>query len=73
MVEKTTLSVSKGFAEKLRNEYEGSNDFERLENWADSRDSGDDYKNVISLDDLDDTVRSALRDEVPDLLRSMSR
>jgi len=66
--ENTTLSVPKDFANRLRDNYRGSNDWQRLHNWAEDTyqdtekitnedlaeliESRDSYKNDISLDTL---------------------
>jgi len=47
----TTLSVPKEFAEHLRKDFSGSNDFERLENWA-SDIGKDSYNKDITNEDL---------------------
>lgn len=55
----TTLAVSKDFAEKLRKEYDGHNDEERLENWAlDCYESS--YKESISLEDVEIAVTNVI-------------
>jgi len=59
----TTLAVTKDFASTLRDEYDGHNDEERLKNWAyDIYDDG--YKDSITVDDVDDVIREALREEL---------
>jgi len=58
---KTTLSVDKGFAQMLRQQFEGRNDMERLENWADQQEqSQESYNNVIDADDLADKLAEKL-------------
>jgi len=47
----TTLSVPNDFADTLRSEFNGRNDMERLENWAD-RHSNDSYNKDITHEDI---------------------
>lgn len=58
---KTTLSVDKDFAEMLRQRFEGRNDQERLENWAESeQETQESYNNPISYDDMENLLTSKL-------------
>lgn len=77
--ENTTLAVPKEFAETLREEYDGRNDRERLENWAlDCFESG--YKDSISnrdlmekLEGLENTVKgleALTREDIDAVLRN---
>jgi len=70
--EMTTLAVPKEFAENLRQEYDGGNDLERLEDWADNS-SEEPYKNVISVDDVEDAVSRAIERDLPEVLRNEMR
>lgn len=45
------------FADKLRLDYKGHNDLERLKNW---KEINNDYKNSISLEDIETVVESQL-------------
>lgn len=47
----TTLSVPKDFASRLRKDYDGHNDLERLENWK-SEDTKDSYNEDITNKEL---------------------
>jgi len=67
--EMTTLAVPKEFAENLRQEYDGGNDLERLEDWADDC-SEQGYKNPITVDDVEDAVSRAITRDLPEVLRN---
>jgi len=72
-VEKTTVQVTKPFAEMLRNEFSGRNDMERLENWKQSSDDSVtnedireaikniDYKNPITQEEVRRACEEAIR------------
>ena len=81
----TTLSVPKDFANKLRQDFEGSNDWQRLHNWAKDTykqsdsvknedllqklEDKDGYNNSITVDDIEDAVSRAISNELPEVLR----
>jgi len=67
--EMTTLAVPKEFAENLRQEYDGGNDLERLQDWADDC-SEEGYKNPITVDDVEDAVSRAIERDLPEMLRN---
>jgi len=67
--EMTTLAVPKEFAENLRQEYDGGNDLERLQDWADDC-SEEGYKNPITVDDVEDAVSRAVTRDLPEVLRN---
>lgn len=75
MAENTTLSIPKDFAEHLRSEFEGSNDWQRLHNWAQETYKDNDidsiveeikeiresYKNSITQEDIRRACEEAIR------------
>jgi len=67
--EMTTLAVPKEFAENLRQEYDGGNDLERLQDWANDN-SEEGYKNPITVDDVEDAVSRAITRDLPEVLRN---
>lgn len=87
--ENTTLSVPKDFAETLRQDFDGSNDWQRLHNWAEDTykhtdsvhnkdlleklDDLQSYKNRISVDDVEDAVSRAIERDLPEVLRREMR
>jgi hypothetical protein len=56
----TTLSVPKDFAETLRMHYNGHNDMQRLENWAENQEDNSN-NNSITLTEIESAVESALK------------
>jgi len=83
--ENTTLSVPKDFAENLRQDFDGSNDWQRLHNWAedtyknndkvdcadvlDKLDGQESYKDSITVDDVEDAVSRTIKRDLPEVLR----
>mgnify|MGYP006275067191 CR=1 FL=1 len=59
MSKNTTLSVPEEFAEDLRENYEGSNDLERLENWAEQFESD----SVLTEDRVREICRNVIEEE----------
>ena len=85
----TTLSVPKDFADRLRQNFDGSNDWQRLHNWAEDTykhtdsihnkdlleklDELDGYNNSITVDDVEDAVSRAIERDLPEVLRREMR
>jgi hypothetical protein len=57
----TTLSVPKEFADHLRDDIDGANDYQRLHNWAEENYS-DSYNNSITLEDIRDAMTNLVID-----------
>ncbi len=61
--EETTLRVPKDFAEHLRNDVDGHNDYKRLQNWK-NNDTEESYTDCINLNDIEDAVENLLNSTV---------
>lgn len=69
MTEMSTLAVPKDFVEDLRDNYEGDNDKERLENWAEDFDSDDSDTEAVDIYDHRAEIEEIVEDKVEELRR----
>ena len=66
----TTLSVPKDFAQELREDYDGHNDLERLENWK-SEESNDSYNEDITVDYVE--IESIVENHADRVIKKLGR
>lgn len=67
MGNQVVLGVSEEFGEKIREQYEGSNDEERLKNWAEEYESDSDNRGFSEAE-----IRSMIQEEIDDRLGVLS-